>query len=73
MEKKEFAFKRGMNQVKKKHLIKIRKDIMMALNLSTNSAFYKRMRGEVEPKISEARKICNIFENYGINEIWGES
>ena len=45
---------------------------MDALGLTTKAAFYNRLNGDVEPKVSEAKAIEDIFNNYGITEIWGE-
>ena len=45
---------------------------MDALGLTTKVAFYNRLNGDVEPKVSEAKAIEDIFNNYGITEIWGE-
>ena len=45
---------------------------MEALGLTTKPAFYNRLNGDVEPKVSEAKAIVDIFNNYGIAEIWGD-
>ena len=50
----------------------VRLRIMDALGLQTRNTFYIRLRGKIEPKVSEAEKIENIFREYGITEIWGE-
>jgi len=46
--------------------------IMTALKLQTRNTFYIRLRGKIEPKVSEAEKIEEIFREYGITEVWGE-
>ena len=45
---------------------------MAALNLKTRNTFYIRLRGEIEPKVSEAEAIEAIFKDYGITEVWGD-
>ena len=50
----------------------VRLRIMDALGLQTRNTFYIRLRGKIEPKVSEAEKIENIFKEYGITEVWGE-
>lgn len=50
----------------------VRLRIMAALSLQTRNTFYVRLRGKIEPKVSEAEKIEEIFRDYGITEVWGE-
>lgn len=69
---KDYAFKRGYMQVKKKDLRNLRKEIMQALGVVTIQTFYNRMNGDVEPRVSEMKAIESIFRKYGITEIWGE-
>ena len=40
--------------------------------MKTRNTFYIRMRGEIEPKVSEAEAIEKIFSEYGITDVWGE-
>ena len=42
-----------------------------ALNITTRAAWGKRLKGDVEPKISEARAVESVFAEYGIKEVWG--
>lgn len=45
--------------------------LMAALNINTRMAFLNRLKGEVEPKVSEARAIEAVFAEYGIKDVWG--
>lgn len=72
MTTQRFAFKKGWSQVPRNKTEEVRLHIMSALGLQTRNTFYIRLRGKIEPKVSEAEKIENIFREYGITEIWGE-
>lgn len=67
-----YSFKKGWSQVRQKDIEEVRNAIMEALGLTTKPAFYNRLNGDVEPKVSEAKAIEDIFNNYGIAEIWGD-
>ena len=67
-----FAFKKGWGQVPYNLTKTVRERIMAALNLKTRNTFYIRLRGEIEPKVSEAEAIEEIFKDYGITEVWGD-
>lgn len=67
-----FAFKKGWGQVPHDKTKEVRRRIMEALNLQARNNFYIRLRGEIEPKVSEAESIEAIFLEFGITDIWGE-
>lgn len=67
----EFAFKAGFSQVKRKDANEVRERIMQALGLTTRASWYSRLNGSVEPKVSEARAIEEVFAKYGITKVWG--
>lgn len=71
MSKEQFSFNRGWSQVKNGDIQKCREKLMAALGIKTRAAFLIRMKGEVEPKISEARAIEQVFSEFGIKDIWG--
>lgn len=71
--KQSFSFNRGYQQLPVSKLKEARMRIMEALGLVTEPAFYRRLRGGIEPKISEYRAIENVFHSFGITDIWGES
>lgn len=67
----EFSFKLGFSQVKRKDAKEVRERIMEALGLTTRASWYARLNGGVEPKVSEARAIEEVFTKYGITKVWG--
>jgi len=69
--RQKYSFKRGYNNLPRKHLNEVRQEITEALGL-TRESFYRRLRGEVEPKVSEAQIIEDIFNRYNITNIWGD-
>ena len=68
-----FSFKKGYSLVAHKDLPDVRKKIMKALNLNSRASWKLRLDGTVEPKVSEAEAIEDIFREYGITEVWGEA
>lgn len=71
MSKENFSFLKGWSQVKNGDLAECRDKLMAALNITTRAAWGKRLKGDVEPKISEARAVESVFAEYGIKEVWG--
>ena len=69
----EFSFKKGWGYLPSNKKKTVRDEIKTALNLKTNVAFYRRVNGEVEPKVSEKEAIETIFLNHGVKraQIWG--
>lgn len=68
----EYSFKKGFAQVRQKDVQKVKEQIMSALGLTTRVSWYARLNGDVEPKVSEARAIEEVFAGYGIKDVWGE-
>lgn len=71
MSKENFSFQKGWSQVKNGDLAECRKKLMAALNITTRAAWGNRLRGDVEPKISEAHAVEKVFAEYGIKNVWG--
>lgn len=69
----QFSFKKGFSQVKVKDIQNIKKEIMAALGIKTRAAWSARLNGKIEPKVSEAKTIEEIFFKYKIKNIWGEN
>lgn len=69
---KRFSFKKGFGQVKNKDVPAVKRDIMSALSIETRYAWGQRLKGNVEPKVSEAEAIEDIFKKYGVTKIWGD-
>jgi len=64
----KYSFIKGWLQVKNMDLPIVRKEIESAIGLTSEGAWYFRLNGKTEPKISEAK----IFAKRGITDIWGE-
>ncbi len=73
MSKELFSFNKGWSQVKNGDVPKCREMLMSALNIKTRAAFLLRLKGEVEPKISEAHAIETVFAKFGIKDVWGNA
>jgi len=67
----KFSFKKGYQQVQQKDAKEVRQKIMTALKLTSRRSWGLRLNGEIEPKVSEAQSIEEIFNEYGITDIWG--
>lgn len=72
MEKIQFSFKKGWGQVKRNDSKSVRAEIEAALGINNRNSFFYRMNGDVEPRVSEAKAIEEIFAKRGITEVWGE-
>lgn len=72
IDKTNCSFQPGWQQLTKKQAVAVRTAIKEGLNITTNGGFYKRMRGEGEPTVSEAAIIERAFKKYGITNIWGK-
>jgi len=69
-----YSFKKGLNNVKSGDIRTVRRELKAALGITSRNAFNARMRGEIEPKVSEAEAIEVVFEKYGVSktQVWGE-
>jgi len=67
----KFSFQKGWAQVPQGKAAEVRSKLMVSLNITTRMAFLDRLKGNVEPKVSEFNSIVNIFNSYGIKDIWG--
>jgi hypothetical protein len=70
---RNYSFHKGYSQIALKDTKKIRREIMDTLGRKENSSqWYQRLRGDVEPKISEVHAIEAIFAKYRITDIWDD-
>jgi hypothetical protein len=69
----KYSFQRGWSQVKQGEAAAVRSKLMSALSLNTRMAFYARLNGKVEPKVSEAQQIEAIFAAHGVKDVWGDA
>jgi len=68
---RNYSFKKGFGQLLQRDVETAKQEIMTVLGLNTRGAWWTRLHGIVEPKISEAQAIEAVFAKYGITEIWG--
>lgn len=66
------AFKKGWNQVPQGKTKEVRSEIMHRLGINSTQAFYSRMRGVPELRVSQASQVAEVFAVYGITDIWGD-
>lgn len=67
----EYSFRRGYLQVKQKDAQQVKELLMRDLCIKSHPSWQSRLFGRIEPKVSEAQAIENIFAEYGIKDIWG--
>lgn len=67
-----YSFRPGMEQLRYADFPKAKKEIMTALNITSRSSWAARLKGRVEPKVSEVIIIEKILAKYGVTKnIWG--
>lgn len=69
MSKEQFSFNKGWSQVKNGDISECRNKLMEVLGIKTRAAFLNRLKGDVEPKVSEVRAIESVFAEYGITDV----
>ena len=67
-----FSFKKGFRQLPICKAKVVQLSIMEALGISGRMTWYDRLNGKIEPRVSEAEKIEEIFHQHNITEIWGK-
>ena len=65
------SFRRGYDQLQRKDIQAAKRDIMDALEITSDIGFYNRLNGKVIPRVTEAEIIESIFAKYGVIEVWG--
>jgi len=68
----KYSFIKGFGQVQNKDVRLVKSEIMVALGIKTRYAWGLRLKGEIEPRVSEAEAIEKIFKSHGIKSIWGK-
>ena len=66
----EYSFRTGWSLLRQKDAADAKASIMAALKINTRMAWYNRLNGRVEPKVSEVKAIEAVFAKYGIKQIW---
>lgn len=65
------SFRRGYDQLQRKDIQAAKREIMDALEITSDIGFYNRLNGKVIPRVTEAEVIESIFAKYGVIEVWG--
>ena len=68
---KKYPFKKGFDKVPGGSQPGVKAALMKVLNIKTRAAWLKRLKGEVEPTVSEFQAIEKVFRRHGITDIWG--
>lgn len=66
-----FSFRKGYEQLAQKDVKDFRNRLCERLGIKDGS-IYRKMSGEVEPKMSEGRIIEEVFAEFGVTDVWGE-
>ena len=67
-----YGFLKGYKQLPVSRIEQFTNELAVILNCKMSKVtFYKRLKGEIEPKASEYFAITRLFNSYGITEIWG--
>jgi hypothetical protein len=68
---KNYAFNKGWRKANEDQKKALMKGLMKIYDVTSVQAVYARIRGDVEPKISQAKATEKLFARSGITEIWG--
>ena len=66
-----FSFQKGWAHVKQGDARAVRAKLMTALDITSRVSFLDRMKGKIEPLVTEAEAIERVFAEYGITDCWG--
>lgn len=72
MQKKEWSFQKGFDQVPKGMLNQVKEELMAVFNITTRAAWYRRLYGSTIPRADQVQAVEAVFKKYGIKNIWGE-
>jgi hypothetical protein len=67
-----YSFQKGYKQVPVGKCAAVKGELMEALSITSRPGWTARLKGKVEPKVTEARAIEQIFARHGIKQVWGE-
>lgn len=77
IEKKEkktnpYSFRSAFESIPRNRMKDVKVRIKELLNVKSDKAFYDRMSGAIEPKVSQAKDLELLFEGYGVILAWGK-
>ena len=67
-----FSFEKGWGQVRRKDSKRVKSELMDALKINNRVSWTLRLRGKIEPKVTEVEAVEKVFRANGIKQIWGE-
>jgi hypothetical protein len=67
-----YSFRLAYEGIPRKMMKNVKIQIKELFDVKSDKAFYERMAGVIEPKISEAKNLELLFEDYGVTLVWGE-
>jgi hypothetical protein len=70
MYKVKSGLKRAYDQIPKGLASQLREELKEAIGVKTDVNLYTYIRGDVEPKLSQALAIEKVFQKYGISVNW---
>jgi hypothetical protein len=66
----KLSIKKGYDQVQRQHLESVRTQIMSVLEINSRTQWNSYLKGKVEPKLSKAVAIADIFTKVGVTNIY---
>lgn len=66
----KLSIKKGFDQVQRQHLEPVKTDIMAVLEINSRTSWNAYLNGTVEPKLSKAVAIAEIFNRVGVTDIY---
>ncbi len=64
------GFQKGYNQLTLKDKSEVTIKLWEALGIKNRNTFFLYRTGKIEPKVSQAMAVEEVFGQYGIIEIW---
>lgn len=68
----KFSFEKGWKQIRQKDTKAVKQKLMETLSIRNRTSWGDRLKGRIEPKVSEYNQINAIFAEYGITDVWGK-
>lgn len=66
----KLSIKKGYDQVQNQHLEQVKNEIMSVLEINSRTQWNAYLNGKVEPKMSKALAIGEIFRKVGIEDFY---
>lgn len=69
---KQQGFRSGLNQVKVGDYKEVVEKLKKALGINNRNSFYAYRDGAIEPKVTQAEAVEEVFNRFGVTKnIWG--